>query len=361
MEGLVKMRRSFWEGKKVLITGHTGFKGGWLSHWLIELGAEVIGYSLRPSTQPNLFTATHLPDQVTSYINNIINYDKLLTIMKKHKPEIIFHLAAQPLVGNSYKSPLDTYQTNVMGTVNILEAIREVDCVKVAVIVTTDKCYDNQNSEYPYKESDRLGGHDPYSSSKSCAELIVASYRCSFFYHKDSPKIATVRAGNVIGGGDWTSGRLFPDIIHSISNDRKLFIRNPFSTRPWQHVLDPLNGYITLAEKMWSNSSLEGSWNFGPDISKTFTVSEIVSMTENLWGAKLNVQYDRTSSGYESKHLSIDSNKAKKHLNWKQLISMEEAIEWSISWYKKYLNSENMKFVTQEQIKQFHALKECDE
>ena len=278
------------EKKKILITGHTGFKGSWLTLWLTKLGAKVIGYSLEPPTKPSLFEILNLKEKIVHIIGDIKDEEKLKNIFKKYKPDIVFHLAAQSLVRFSYKEPKLTYETNVMGTLNVLEAVREAKSVKVVIIVTSDKCYENKEWVYGYRENDPLGGHDPYSSSKACAELVVEAYRNSFFNPKNYGKthqvaLATVRAGNVIGGGDWQVDRLIPDCVKALSKGKPIKIRNPNAIRPWQHVLEPLSGYLLLVQKMWKEPTKYcEAWNFGPYEKDIATVKEIVEKVINLWG-----------------------------------------------------------------------------
>ena len=275
------MEKTFWKNKKILITGHTGFKGSWLAIWLQELGANVVGFSKSIPTKPSLYELAHVDDGMLSIIGNVNDLDKLTEVINEQKPDIIIHMAAQSLVQESYKDPIDTYTTNIIGTINIMQAIRSVDSVRVLINVTSDKCYENMNLERGYNENDPMGGFDPYSSSKSCAELVTSSFRNSFFnpeeYEKHRTAIASVRAGNVIGGGDWAKNRIIPDIMKGILKKTTVKIRNPNAIRPWQFVLEPLSGYLLLAEKLWSNrKEFSEAWNFGPDYNDITVVSDLI-------------------------------------------------------------------------------------
>lgn len=354
MEGVVKLSKSFWKGKKVLITGHTGFKGSWLTLMLSHLGAQVIGYSKNIPTSPSLFKNADVELNCRSYFEDILCFEKLFEIISVEKPELVFHLAAQSLVRKSYGDPINTFNTNVMGTVNVLEAIRHSDSVKVCINVTSDKCYENNELFKPFKEEDRLGGYDPYSSSKACAELVNSSYINSFF-SKTEQRIASVRAGNVIGGGDWAEDRLIPDIIRSYVNSQALVIRNPHAVRPWQHVLDPLNGYVILAQNLWDNKKLIGAWNFGPINFENITVSNLVNKTTTILNTNLNIHGNDTNL-YEANYLKLDSSKAIQKLNWKPKLSFSESIDWTIKWYKSWLEEKNMRDLTITQIINFYEL-----
>ena len=326
-------------GKTVLITGNTGFKGSWLANILIRLGANVIGYSLSPFTTPNHFKILGL--KYKTYFEDINNIQKLSKIVEIHQPDIIFHLAAQPLVRLSYKNPINTYLTNVMGTANLLEAARKNKNVKAIVIVTTDKCYENVEQSIGYKETDKMGGYDPYSSSKGCAELLTNSYRTSFFNVSDfgithNTLIASARAGNVIGGGDWSNDRLIPDIVRAATKNNEVVIRNPISTRPWQHVLEPLNGYLKLGEKLLTGQKeFADGWNFGPEEHNTLQVQEILKMAQNNWSeVKFRIEVDNNL--HEAALLSLNISKAKQYLNWMPIWKNEIAVEKTINWYKNY-------------------------
>jgi CDP-glucose 4,6-dehydratase len=321
----------FFSGKKILITGHTGFKGSWLTLWLVNLGAEVIGYSLEPPTKPNLFEILRLEKEITHIIGDVRDGEKLKNVFKKYKPEIVFHLAAQPLVRVSYKEPKLTYETNVMGTLNLLEAVRETESVKVVIVVTTDKCYENKEWFYGYREVDPLGGYDPYSSSKACVEILVSSYRNSF-----QLPVATVRAGNVIGGGDWQVDRLIPDCVKALSKGETIKIRNPDAIRPWQHVLEPLYGYLLLAVKMWKEPErFCEAWNFGPYEKDTATVREVVEKVIRLWG-KGSYEVIEDRSFHEAGLLRLDISKTMLKLGWRPKWNLDKALEKTVKWYKRF-------------------------
>jgi len=347
------------EGKKILITGHTGFKGSWLTLWLIKLGAKVIGYSLEPPTKPSLFEILNLKEKIVHIIGDIRDEEKLKNIFKKYKPEIVFHLAAQSLVRFSYKEPKLTYETNVIGTLNILEAVRETKSVRVVIIVTSDKCYENKEWVYGYRENDPLGGYDPYSSSKACAELVVEAYRNSFFNPKNYGKghqvaLATVRAGNVIGGGDWQVDRLIPDCVKALSKGKPIKIRNPDAIRPWQHVLEPLSGYLILSQKMWEEPTKYcEAWNFGPYEKDIATVKEIVEKVINLWGkGKYEVESD--TQFHEAGLLRLDISKAMIKLGWYPKWNLDIALEKTIKWYKMfYKGKEDMLRYSLQEIKSY--------
>jgi len=342
------MNKKFWQGKKVFITGHTGFKGSWLSIWLNYLGAEVYGYSLPPSTEFNLFDIAKIGEITKSYFADIRDLENLKQSLRECEPEIIFHLAAQSIVRSSYKAPIETFSTNIMGTANVLEGIRDLNSVKSAVIITSDKCYKNNEWLWGYREVDSLGGYDPYSSSKACAELITSSFRDSFFNINNSDshsaKIASARAGNVIGGGDWADDRLIPDIIKSIQKNNVVNIRNPEAIRPWQHVLEPLHGYLLLAEKLYSQDvSFAEAWNFGPNESNVRSVRAFIELFRELWGEEFNHIFERqATSSHEATYLKLDSSKANLLLNWEPKWNFEEAIKRSISWYKAFMSKDNM-------------------
>ncbi|PSB03413.1 CDP-glucose 4,6-dehydratase [Merismopedia glauca] len=355
------MNPQFWQGKTVLITGHTGFKGSWLCLWLQGLGAKVTGYSLLPPTKPSLFEVARVEESITSVIGDIRDRSQLQAIVAQSQPEIIFHLAAQALVRESYQNPVDTYATNVMGTVNLLEAVRGIGSVKVVVNVTSDKCYENREWIWGYRENEPLGGYDPYSSSKACAEIVTAAYRNSFFhpdkYAEHGLALATARAGNVIGGGDWASDRLVPDIINSAINGQTLLIRNPYATRPWQHVLEPLNGYLTLAEHLFQHgSAYSEAWNFGPNESDIQPVHWIVEQLLSLWGDDLSWTKDTLIQSHEANYLSLDCAKARSRLGWRPKLDLLTALTWIVDWTKLFQSGKNMRAVTEDQIRQFTNL-----
>lgn len=331
---------NIYKGKKVLITGHTGFKGSWLSLWLFKLGAEVIGYSIDIPTNPSHFELLNL--KITSIIGDVLNKEKLLNTIQKHQPDIVFHLAAQPLVRESYINPVKTFETNIMGTVNLLESCRKTGQVKVIINITSDKCYQNKEWTRGYKEHDPMGGNDPYSASKGGAELVANSYRNSFFNVKEFGKshstlLADVRSGNVIGGGDWAKDRLIPDIVKATANDEITVIRNPQSTRPWQHVLEPLSGYLLLGWKLLERKKeFADNWNFGPDDDSSLTVNEVIERAKKHWD-KIKYKIKESSDNFhEANLLKLDSSKARTQLKWKNIWDSHKAIEKTITWYKNY-------------------------
>ncbi|MEQ3593386.1 CDP-glucose 4,6-dehydratase [Bacillus albus] len=347
---------SFWNKKKVFITGHTGFKGSWLTLFLTSLGAEVIGYSSQPPSIPNLFEQGNVANECTSIHGDITDYDSLFHALKQHTPDILFHLAAQPIVTTSYKNPIETFKTNVLGTVHVLEAAKHIDSIRGIINVTSDKCYENDGSgNQAFVESDRLGGFDPYSASKACAELVATSYQKSFF-RTNTQKLASVRAGNVIGGGDWAEDRLFPDVIRAYLQDGTLTIRNKNAIRPWQHVLDPLHGYILLAEKLWTDAAYAEAWNFGPLNEPNRTVHDVIQSIIKLWNKPLTTLSPPTNTPYESPILTLDSTKAVNKLGWTPKLSTDHSITWTVDWYKKYAFGENIESFTRQQIDAFKNL-----
>ncbi|MBP1157797.1 CDP-glucose 4,6-dehydratase [Paenibacillus sp. PvR052] len=354
----MELNRSFWEGKKVLITGHTGFKGSWLTLWLTQLGAEVIGFSLNPTTSPNLFELAHADAGITSITGDILDLESLKNTVDSHEPEIIFHLAAQSLVKKSYTNPTDTFSTNVMGTVNIFEASRQSKCVRAVVNVTSDKCYENRESPYwGYRENDPMGGYDPYSASKGCAELVTSSYRNSFFKDQSPVKLASVRAGNVIGGGDWSADRLIPDIVRAIESQKSIAIRNLSAIRPWQHVLEPLHGYLLLAQKLYAgHNDYTEAWNFGPKEDGIVSVGTLLSLFEEAWGEKLNYISDVPSQFHEAHFLKLDCSKASYKLNWHPKLNVKETVDWTAAWYKNYFNRTDIRRYTLDQIEKYMQL-----
>ncbi len=347
---------NFWENKRVFITGHTGFKGAWLCHLLDTLGAKLCGYALEPHTSPNLFTLTALEESVEHHVGTLLDFDHLKECIDTFAPDVIFHLAAQALVRDSYDDPVGTYQVNVLGTVHLLEAIRIIGKPTVVINVTTDKCYENKEWIYPYREIDRLGGHDPYSNSKACSELVTNCYNDSFFkQEKGRIALASARAGNVIGGGDWAKDRLIPDCVRSVENNEKVQIRNPRAVRPWQHVLDPLNGYILLAKKLYENAqAYGGGWNFGPSPLDFKPVSWMADQTVGIIGGEWEVSGPQEKNYHEANYLTLDSSKAMKELGWHPKLSVDKAITWTAEWYKHFLSDPaTVKDVTCAQIKEF--------
>ncbi|AUQ40671.1 CDP-glucose 4,6-dehydratase [Yersinia ruckeri] len=338
---------SFWQGKRVFVTGHTGFKGGWLSLWLQNMGAIVKGYSLTAPTEPNLFKVACVADGMKSEIGDIRDQNKLLNSIREFQPEIVFHMAAQPLVRLSYSEPVETYSTNVMGTVYLLEAIRHVGGIKAVVNITSDKCYDNKEWIWGYRENEAMGGYDPYSNSKGCAELVTSSYRNSFFnpanYEQHGTAIATVRAGNVIGGGDWALDRIVPDILRAFEQSLPVIIRNPHAIRPWQHVLEPLSGYLLLAQKLYTDGAkyAEG-WNFGPNDVDATPVQDIVEKMVKSWGEEASWQLDGEDHPHEAHYLKLDCSKAKVQLGWHPRWNLDKTLEYIVAWHKAWLAGKDM-------------------
>ncbi|UJF35497.1 CDP-glucose 4,6-dehydratase [Paenibacillus hexagrammi] len=359
MRNLQRVDPDFWEGKKVFITGHTGFKGSWLSFWLQSMGAEVTGYALRPPTNPNLYDLMRMGDLVTSHIGDIRDSASLSMAYRKAAPDIVFHLAAQPLVRDSYDNPAQTYEINAMGTVHLLETVRQAALggipPKAVVVVTTDKCYENQEWSRGYRETDRLGGTDPYSSSKACAELIAACYEKAFF-GPHSPKllqipVASVRAGNAIGGGDWAKDRLIPDSIRQLSRGESIKIRYPQAIRPWQHVLEPLYGYLLVAQRLVEDGfSYAQAWNFGPDLGQTATVEQLVGKLCNLWGNPSAYTVEQTQQHVESRYLQLDSSKAMQLLGWKPRWELDKALAETVHWYQSLQLQKDVRELCRHQI-----------
>ena len=344
----VEVILSFWKGKKVFLTGHTGFKGSWLSLWLQSLEAQVSGYALTPPTTPNLFTVAHVEQNMRSVIGDIRDLDKLKKIMKETNPDIVIHMAAQPLVRYSYLNPVETYATNVMGTVHLLEAARENKNIKAILNITSDKCYDNKEIDRGYKENEAMGGFDPYSNSKGCAELVTLAYRNSFFnvekYHEHGVALATARAGNVIGGGDWAEDRLIPDFMRAIVKKQKVSIRNPHAIRPWQHVLEPLKGYLMLCQKLYEEGSkFSESFNFGPQENDAKNVEWIAKHLVQFWGEDAAfVIAENALQLHEAHFLKLDTTKARAQLAWQPLWNIEEALQRICAWHRAHLEGEDM-------------------
>jgi CDP-glucose 4,6-dehydratase len=331
-----------YESKKVLITGHTGFKGSWLSVWLGMLGARVIGYALPPPTEPSIYEVLRLNNQLINIEGDVRDNQHLEQVITEYQPDMVFHLAAQPIVRLSYELPRYTYETNIMGTVNLLEAIRHAGSVRACLVVTSDKCYENQEWTYAYRENDPLGGYDPYSSSKAGAELVAGCYQRSFFnpgqYAEHRVALATARAGNVIGGGDWAADRIIPDIVRALSAGLPVAVRNPQSVRPWQHVLDPLAGYLWLAARMWDEGSCYSSaWNFGPDNLDNLTVGQLTNNMVKMWGSgEWQADSNNNPQLHEANYLKLDCTKAKALLDWAPVYDTDEAIKKTAEWYKAY-------------------------
>lgn len=353
MEGM-GLNGGFWPGRRVLVTGHTGFKGGWLSLWLHRMGAKIAGYALAPATEPSLFQVARVGEVVQSTQADIRDRTRLSRVLGEFQPEIILHLAAQSLVRESYRIPVETFEVNVLGTANLLEAARSCPSVRSIVIVTSDKCYENREWLWPYREGEALGGRDPYSSSKACAELVTAAYRSSFFADSASALVATVRAGNVIGGGDWANDRLVPDIIRALFSGRKVNIRDPGAVRPWQHVLDPLNGYLQIAERLCSGQrEFADAWNFGPTDDGMKPVSWVVARALSAWGVEAAWQPDSKPRPHEAVLLRLDSSKARARLAWQPRLELSEAIDWTMDWFRAYRDEIDMQQVCHEQLDRY--------
>jgi CDP-glucose 4,6-dehydratase len=356
---------SFWRGRRVLVTGHTGFKGGWLSLWLQQLGADVCGVALPPPGDPSIFTEARVALAMRSDMADIRDFERVAAILREHRPEVVFHMAAQPLVRRSYEDPVATYATNVMGTVNVLESVRRCESVRAVVVITTDKCYENKEWVWPYRETDRLGGYDPYSNSKACAELVVSAYRSSFFspaeYSRHGVAIASARAGNVIGGGDWSEGRLVPDIMRAFAANQVLRIRNPHAVRPWQHVLEPLSGYLTLAEKLFQEGvQYDDAWNFGPEHSDAKPVEWIVRELADIWSGDVRWELDKTAQPHEAATLKLDWSKAATYLGWRPKLGLKEALRITAEWYTERLKRHDMRAYTIAQIEEYEMHQPAD-
>ena len=354
MDGL---NRDFWRGRKVFVTGHTGFKGAWLSLWLADLGAQVTGYALRPPTQPNLYELAGIADKVRTVTADIRDREKLHEAMQEAEPDIVLHLAAQPLVLDSYRNPAETYEINVMGTVNLLEAVRRCPAVRAVVNVTTDKCYENQEWVWGYRENDRLGGADPYSSSKACSELVTSAYRQSFFAGEEHrPAVATARAGNVIGGGDWAPDRLLADCFRALLAGEKIRLRNPGSIRPWQHVLEPLYGYLTLAERLAQyGDEFAGAWNFGPAAEDAQSVAWVVKTLCGFWGedADFEIAEAAMHQPNETRYLRLDAAKSREKLDWQPRWSTRQAVRAAVDWTKGFRRNADLQQMTLDQIHEY--------
>jgi CDP-glucose 4,6-dehydratase len=348
----VGLSRDFWHGRRVLVTGHTGFKGSWLSLWLTSLGAEVVGYSIGVPTKPSLFELTSVAEGLTHVEGDVRDGRRLAQVVARHRPEVVVHMAAQPLVRQSYREPVETFETNVIGTVNVLEAAR-TGGVRVVVNVTSDKCYVDTGSR-PHREGDPKGGSDPYSASKACAEIISDAYRTAFFASQ-GPALASVRAGNVIGGGDWGEDRLVSDIMAAALEHRPVLVRNPDAVRPWQHVLNPLEGYLLLAERLWNDRTWADGWNFGPDEADERPVRAVVERIAELWGDELAWVQDERKQPQETDVLRLDSSRARERLGWVPRWDLEQAIESVVTWYRAYQAGEDMRAVVLDQIRTFES------
>ena len=344
----------FWKDKRVFLTGHTGFKGTWLSLWLLEMGVNLKGYSLPPNTSPSLFQETKLEDDMVSEIGDIRDIENLTKSMSEFDPEILIHMAAQPLVRLSYLDPIETYSTNVIGTVNVLESARNCKSLKAIISVTTDKCYENKEWEWGYRENEPMGGFDPYSSSKGCAELVTSAYRRSFFNDNGSPALASARAGNVIGGGDWALDRLIPDILRAFEKNEKVVIRNPLSTRPWQHVLEPLSGYLVLAQHLYlKGNEFAEAWNFGPRDEDCKSVRIVLDKIVKMWGDGVAWSIDENNNPHEAGFLKLDCSKAKLRLKWNPRWGLNHTLKLIVEWHKNYLNGGDIKENCLKEIKRY--------
>jgi CDP-glucose 4,6-dehydratase len=355
----VKIDPDFWRGRRVLLTGHTGFKGAWLSLWLQSLGADLTGFSLGVPTRPSLYELAGVGDSMASIAGDVRDFDALAAAVKATRPEVVVHMAAQSLVRRSLCEPRETYEVNVMGTVNLLEAVRSHGPDVGAVLnVTSDKCYENRRWEWAYREEEPMGGHDPYSSSKGCAELVTAAFRRSFFSSPDAPRLASARAGNAIGGGDWGEDRLVPDVMRAALAGKAVFVRNPDSTRPWQHVLNPLGGYLTLIQALWSSPDLAEGWNFGPFEDGLQTVRSVVLRISELWSSPLRIIQDPEPGSHEAASLRLDSARARACLDWRPPWDLDLGLEHVVEWYDAYrtaLSASDIRAVTIGQIDKFQS------
>lgn len=356
MESVVDNMFEFYKGKNIFITGHTGFKGSWLSYILINAGANVIGYSLEPPTEPNLFQISEIEKKIKSVIGDIRDFDKLMNTFQENKPEIVIHLAAQPLVRDAYDNPRYTYETNVMGTVNILECVRKSQTVKSMLNVTTDKVYKNNEWVWGYRETDNLNGYDPYSNSKSCSELVTHSYKSSFF-NNNQIAISTARAGNVLGGGDFAKNRIIPDCIRAATNKENIIVRNPYSVRPYQHVLEPLFAYLLIVKKQYEDASYADYYNVGPDEINCVTTGDIVNIFCSKWKEQMGKEIDWINQNdggpNEANLLKLDCSKMKSVFKWRPIWSIEKTIEKSIEWAKAYQENDDIRNVMDRQIQEF--------
>jgi CDP-glucose 4,6-dehydratase len=355
----VAVNNTFWRGRRVFLTGHTGFKGSWLSLWLQSLGAELTGFALAPPTNPSLFEVAGVARGMRSLIGDIRDADALRRAMQEASPEVVIHMAAQPLVRYSYVNPVETYATNVMGVVHLLEAVRQTPGIRAVVNVTTDKCYENKEWSWGYRENEPLGGYDPYSNSKGCAELVTAAYRNSFFNPacraEHGVALASARAGNVIGGGDWAQDRLIPDILRAIEAGRPVLIRSPHSIRPWQHVLEPLSGYLALAERLFADdgASFAEGWNFGPSDEDAKPVQWIVERLTNAWGEGAAWQLDGAPQPHEATYLKLDCSKARSRLAWHPRWDLGQTLNRIVDWHQGLRRNEDIKQLTLQQIAEY--------
>lgn len=343
----------FYKNKKVFITGHTGFKGSWLCEILTIAGADVTGFSLLPNTEPSLFDIFNIKDKVNSINGDIRDLEKMKRVMCKFKPDIVFHLAAQPIVRESYKNPVYTFETNVMGTVNLLESIRNCESVRSVVNITTDKVYKNNEWDWGYRENEQLNGFDPYSNSKSCSELVTSSYNNSFFKHNSNVSLSTARAGNVIGGGDFSINRIIPDCVRAIIKGEDIVLRNPYSIRPYQHVFEPLNAYLLIAQQQYDDKSIEGSYNVGPNEEGCITTGNLADMFCQSWGNVNWISKVEINAVHEAEFLKLDCSKIKNIIGWRPKMNVDKAVKLTVEWTKAYFSGENIKKVSEEQIKSY--------
>ena len=351
----MEVTSDFWRDKRVLLTGHTGFKGAWMSLWLHSMGAKVQGFALAPPTSPSLFEEAKVGDLVQSNLGDIRDFAAVSKVVKDFKPEVVFHMAAQPLVRYSYDEPLETYATNVMGTAHLLESIRSIDTVRAVVNVTTDKCYENREWVWGYREDEAMGGYDPYSSSKACSELVTAAYRQSFL-DKAGIAAATARAGNVIGGGDWAKDRLVPDILRAFENKQPVSIRNPNSIRPWQHVLEPLSGYLLLAERLCTeHKAFSEAWNFGPQDDDAKPVGWIVEAMASKWGKDASWSFDEGDHPHEAHYLKLDISKARQAMGWSPRWTLDKALDHTVEWHTGWLQGNDVRSQCLNQINDYLA------
>ncbi len=355
------LNRSFWKGRKVFLTGHTGFKGSWLSLWLDALGANVTGYALDPPTQPSLFEQAEVSGVLRSICADIRDFPRLRSALAECRPDVVIHMAAQSVVPRGYEDPIETYSSNVMGTVHLLEALRQLGRRCVVVNVTSDKCYENREWDWGYRENDPMGGHDPYSNSKACAELVTSAFRDSYFGARDVAQlriaVASARAGNVIGGGDWTAHQLIPDLMRAFLAGQRCLIRSPSAIRPWQFVLDPLRGYLMLAERLAEDADqFASAWNFGPAEVEARPVSWIASELARLWGNSASWSNDPGKYPQEAHYLKLDASKAKAHLDWHPVLPLNRALEWIVEWYRSFQAGDNLAHLTRTQIERYETL-----
>lgn len=350
----------FWKDRRVFVTGHTGFKGSWLCLWLDHVGATVTGYALDPPTDPSVFELARVSELIDHHVGDVRDLDALETALREAQPDVVIHMAAQSLVRYSYENPVETFSTNVLGTVHILDAVRRAPSVRAVVVVTSDKCYFNEEWVWGYREDARLGGHDPYSGSKGAAELAVTAYQNSFFdpeRHPDLAAVGSARAGNVIGGGDWAVDRLVPDIMNSLLEGRPTLIRKPQATRPWQYVLEPLNGYLMLAERLFDDGhQFASAWNFGPSAESERTVGWIIERLYALWPADFEWEHDRNPAPPESGFLKLDASRAHAYLGWRPKLDLETTLEWIVNWYRRYETGEDVRDECLTEIQRFMAL-----